>query len=149
MSAKQNKLAFEILKSDNKLGYGESIDRAYFQELFNIKVLTDDEAQHLSFKEVKERLKTDDLKELNCFNFIREELLKAGMHFHRVGESYRIALPSEMDDIIASLMKGAQKKMKRAELLLLRTPSEAISNHNVIAGRLFSGRKRAEKLTKH
>lgn len=64
------------------------------------------------------------LAEIEVVQYLRNILLREGKYLKQDGDFYRVLLPSQNAQQVESYMRTADKKLKRATLLLRNTPVE-------------------------
>lgn len=64
------------------------------------------------------------LAEVEIVQYLRNILLREGKYLKQDGDFYRILLPSQNAQQVESYMRTADKKLRRATLLLKNTPSD-------------------------
>ena len=134
----------ELINS-NQFKYGSSIPINTLLNSLSIYPLTEHDAEGMSYKDMNERWKSDELEELNATNILRTLLLNEGKHFEKKNGNYRVCLPSENVTIADRFQKSAQRKIAKSRKLLLRTPKEFLGEINEISSKLLLLEKAAKK----
>jgi hypothetical protein len=128
------------LRQQHLLDYGSVIKRQDLLQLFGIPIYTDDNIVGLNLEQIRSRLKNADLQELAVSDHIRRILLLEGKYFERNGDTYRVAMPSENAAMADNFMKAAQRKIRRARVLLKNTPGDIVETSNLASRLLMAER---------
>jgi hypothetical protein len=88
------------------------------------------------------------LRELSEIDIVRNKLLSRGMYLAKVKSNYRILLPSENAEQVASYMRSADKKLKRGLRLHSNTPIEYTRSDDTTA-RIHLKRESIRDQVKH
>ena len=106
--------------------YGAAITEVDFQDMFGVDVISDE-----SFDKIKGDLSKSSLCKiiqdeafsiLQVSDLVRDILHLEGKHFHKVGNCYRVALPSENEKYANRYRTRAAKNIKKANILTEHSP---------------------------
>ena len=106
--------------------YGSMFSAEKFREMFKIDNMSNDEfiakTRVMNKSEVHSLLSNETLKELAVVDVVKNILHENGKHIHKINGSYRIAIPSENEQIAAKYRSKANRALRRAKKLMSSTP---------------------------
>jgi hypothetical protein len=106
---------FKIIESHGYFEFGSVISNELFRMFFAI--------DEIEYPAMRKEIENQQLNELSAADFCRNKLLNEGKYFKKVGDTYRVLLPSENAQQVLSYMKTADAKLKRGIKLNDRTPT--------------------------
>lgn len=104
--------------------YGATIKVDALMAMFGAQVSEDDDLEGFSVSDIRAQIKADSVVELSVSGRVRERLLDEGRYLGKVGDYYRVYLPSENANKAAGYLASSAKKAARASRLLASTPVE-------------------------
>jgi len=126
--------------------YGAEIHRGAFLSMFGIERVTDNDLAMMQPKEIRQALQGEALAELAAAGYVRDQLLKEGKYFARTQDVYRVALPSENAEHAGRYLAQANRKQRKARLLLDSTPKQAEQVTDNTARRLARHRMQHDRM---
>jgi len=106
---------FKIIEAHGYFEFGGVISNELFRMFFAI--------DEIEYPAMRKEIENQQLSELSAADFCRNKLLNEGKYFKKIGDTYRVLLPSENAQQVLSYMRTADAKLKRGIKLNDRTPT--------------------------